>query len=55
MKRMNGVNRLISAAGLALALGMPGPPAGAATMVVAATKTPGGFDGDALKPNTQRN
>lgn len=28
-------------------------PAGAATLVVAATKTPGGFDGDALKPNTQ--
>jgi hypothetical protein len=25
----------------------------AATLVVAATKTPGGFDGDALKPNTQ--
>ena len=25
----------------------------AATLVVAATRTPGGFDGDALKPNTQ--
>ena len=25
----------------------------ATTLVVAATRTPGGFDGDALKPNTQ--
>lgn len=25
----------------------------ARTFVVAATRTPGGFDGDALKPNTQ--
>ena len=53
MKSMNGVNRLFAGALLALALGAPGSPAGAATMVLAATKTPGGFDGDALKPNTQ--
>jgi ABC-type transport system substrate-binding protein len=38
---------------LSLALAAGAVPVSAATLVVAATKTPGGFDGDALKPNTQ--
>lgn len=51
---MAGSNRLIRlAAAWALSLVALAGPAGAATLVVAATKTPGGFDGDALKPNTQ--
>ena len=37
----------------ALCLTLAAGSASAATLVVAATKTPGGFDGDALKPNTQ--
>ena len=53
MKRLNGRNHWFGSALLALALVTLTAPAGAATMVLAATKTPGGFDGDALKPNTQ--
>ena len=53
MTHLNRYHRLLGHALLALGLGMLALPATAATMVVAATKTPGGFDGDALKPNTQ--
>ncbi len=53
MKRLNCRNHWFGSAVLALALVALTSPAGAATMVLAATKTPGGFDGDALKPNTQ--
>lgn len=50
MTRSNCFYRLHGVALLTLACALP---ATAATLVVAATKTPGGFDGDALKPNTQ--
>ena len=43
-------HRLVATALVAL---FGGGPVAAQTLVVAATKTPGGFDGDALKPNTQ--
>jgi len=43
---------LIGAACVSATLGAVAP-ASANTMVIAATRTPGGFDGDALKPNTQ--
>lgn len=53
MNRLNGLTQWLGSALVALSLGALASPACAATMVVAATKTPGGFDGDALKPNTQ--
>ena len=51
---MKPLNALLRAGAVALLLCSAAlVPAHAATLVVAATKTPGGFDGDALKPNTQ--
>ncbi|MEO7241657.1 MAG: ABC transporter substrate-binding protein [Variovorax sp.] len=54
---MTCLHRIRRAAALAVAISfsamVPALSASAATLVVAATKTPGGFDGDALKPNTQ--
>ncbi len=52
MTCLNGICRTAGIL-LALPLAVAVIPAHAATLVVAATKTPGGFDGDALKPNTQ--
>ena len=53
MTHLKTMRRLCALSVLPLALVAAALPAGAATLVVAATKTPGGFDGDALKPNTQ--
>ncbi|UCE31308.1 MAG: ABC transporter substrate-binding protein [Burkholderiales bacterium] len=56
MKRNIGSARCVGMRTLgaaALAAVVWSAPAGAETLVVAATRTPGGFDGDALKPNTQ--
>ena len=51
MTRLFSLRKIFTLGALSMALAAV--PAGAATLVVAATKTPGGFDGDALKPNTQ--
>ena len=53
MTSLKALRRLCVLSVLSVALGAAVAPATAATLVVAATKTPGGFDGDALKPNTQ--
>ena len=53
MSRLFSLRKVCTAGALCLTLAAAALPAGAATLVVAATKTPGGFDGDALKPNTQ--
>ena len=53
MTSLKTLRRLCALSVVAIALGAVVAPATAATLVVAATKTPGGFDGDALKPNTQ--
>lgn len=53
MPRPSALLRFFAFSILSCALAAAVPAASAATLVVAATKTPGGFDGDALKPNTQ--
>ena len=53
MTSLKAFRRLCVLSVLSVALGAAVAPATAATLVIAATKTPGGFDGDALKPNTQ--
>lgn len=53
MTRLSASCRLTLLCMLSFGSGLVASPAAAATLVVAATKTPGGFDGDALKPNTQ--
>ena len=53
MSQFFALRKVCSVGALCLSLAMSALPASAATLVVAATKTPGGFDGDALKPNTQ--
>ncbi len=53
MSRLFLLRKVCTVGALFLALAAAVVPASAATLVVAATKTPGGFDGDALKPNTQ--
>lgn len=53
MIRSTSPTRLLRTALLWFALSAAMVCTQAATLVVAATKTPGGFDGDALKPNTQ--
>ena len=50
MSRLFSLRKVCTAGALCLTLAAAALPAGAATLVVAATKTPGGFDGDALKP-----
>ena len=53
MSHFFALRKACSVGTLCLSFAMAALPASAATLVVAATKTPGGFDGDALKPNTQ--
>lgn len=53
MLTLKDLSQRIAALACVIALAAFSVPASAATLVVAATKTPGGFDGDALKPNTQ--
>ena len=49
MSRLFSLRKVCTAGALCLTLAAAALPAGAATLVVSATKTPGGFDGDALK------
>ena len=46
-------NALLLTSSAAALLGRPALAQTAQTLVIAATRTPGGFDGDALRPNTQ--